>query len=257
MLPRVGSMFRRRRRGGSKPGPSPPLTTGETDNPSPPRAIHTSDPRPSSFKLRPVDSQSIFVSVVNAKGGTNYQRLYWLLGREKEQGYEFDGYDEYDTRYLCDGYDYEVNFHPPSASYGTAYLCFMQHVCLVFTYDASSRESWDETVAAYERMRSQCEDGVLPFVGTMIAAMGEGPVSYEEAEAFANQRGSLFVKFSPVTGQGLGNAVGSLVEQAHAVRDQQTADTDGLRSEEPGSTASRKLLKRAEAIQALFAEYTS
>lgn len=71
----------------------------------------------------------------------------------------------------------------------------MQHVCLVFAYDASSRESWDEMVAACERMRSRCEDGVLPFLTTMIAVIGEGEalVSHAEAKAFATQRDCRFV----------------------------------------------------------------
>jgi hypothetical protein len=123
----------------------------------------------------------------------------------------------------------------------------MQHVCHVFTYDASSRESWDEMVAACERTRSRCEDGVLPFLATMIAAMGEGeggaPGSQAEAEAFATQRGCFFVKVSPSTGRGICDAVGSLVELAHGARDQYTMDQEGY----------TQRYKRAEAFQALFA----
>ena len=132
----------------------------------------------------------------------------------------------------------------------------MQHVCLVFTYDASLRESWDEMVAAYKRMRSRCEDGVLPFLATLIVAMVQGPVSHEEAEAFASQQGSRFFACSPVTGDGVCNAVGSLVELAHASRGLLVTDADGFRSDDPGSTAYQtRVHKRAEAIQALFAEY--
>lgn len=50
-------------------------------------------------------------------------------------------------------------------------------------------------VAACERMRSRCEDGVLPFLTTMIAVIGEGEalVSHAEAKAFATQRDCRFV----------------------------------------------------------------
>jgi hypothetical protein len=121
----------------------------------------------------------------------------------------------------------------------------MQHVCLVFTYNASSRESWDEVVAACERMRNRCKDGVLPFLATMIAAMcegegeGEAAVSHAEAEAFATQRDCRFVKLSPTTGR---DAVGSLVELAHGARDQYTM----------GQAGYTQRYKRAKAIQALF-----
>jgi hypothetical protein len=134
-------------------------------------------------------------------------------------------------------------------------LSIQQHVCLVFTYDASSRESWNELVAIYERMRSRFEDGILPFVGTLIAAMGEGAVSHEEAEVFASQRGCSFVKVSPVTGKGVCGAVGSLVERAHAHRDQHLTQMDSSRSEHPGADAYRDMRhKRAKEIGALFAE---
>jgi hypothetical protein len=124
----------------------------------------------------------------------------------------------------------------------------MQHVCLVFTYDASSSESWDEIVAACERMRSRCEDGTLPFHATMIAAMGEGEgegeaaVSHAEAEAFATQRDCRFVKFSPTTRRGTCDAVGSLVKLAHGARDQYAIDQAGY----------TQRYKRAKAFQPLF-----
>jgi hypothetical protein len=128
----------------------------------------------------------------------------------------------------------------------------MQHVCLVFTYDTSSRESWDETVAACQGMRSRCEKaGVRPFLATMIAAMREGEgqaqgeeaVSHAEAEAFAaTQRDCRFVGFSPATGRGICDAVGSLVERAHGARDQYAMDQGGY----------AQRYKRAQAFQALF-----
>jgi hypothetical protein len=184
--------------------------------------------------------------------------VHQLLEREKEFGNEFDAIDEYDTTYFCDGYCYEVSFDPAElCGFGLAYLsgCLPHHFCLVFTYDASSRESWDETVAAYENIRSRCENGVLPFVGTMIAAMGDGPVSHEEAETFASERDCLFAKYSPVTGRGICDAVGSLVEQAHRARHQYATDPNDFRSGGPQSAAYyNRTQKRAEAIHALFAE---
>lgn len=163
--------------------------------------------------------------------------------------------------FSCNDYHYEVQFLPPMApGPGLAHLCIQQHICLVLTYDASSRESWDEMTAAYERIRSRCPEGDLPFLATMIAAMGaEGgsqAVSREEGEAFANQRGCLFVEYSPTTGRGLRSAVGSLVELAYGARRQFPAYPSGVRPGEPlPSQAEReRLLKRGEAIQGLFAE---
>jgi hypothetical protein len=84
----------------------------------------------------------------------------------------------------------------------------------------------------------------------MIAAMDEGEgegegepaVSHAEAEAFATQRDCLFAKFSPTTGRGICDAVGSLVELAHGARDQYPMDQEGH----------TKRLNRVEALQALF-----
>lgn len=127
----------------------------------------------------------------------------------------------------------------------------MQHVCLVFTCDASSRESWDETVAACQGMRSRCEKaGVRPFLATMIAAIREGEgqgeeaaVSHAEAEAFAaTQLDCHFVGFSSATGRGICDAVGSLVERAHGARDQYAMDQGGY----------AQRYKRAQAFQTLF-----
>ncbi|KAK4149513.1 hypothetical protein C8A00DRAFT_37885 [Chaetomidium leptoderma] len=258
MLLRVRTMFRKLRCGGSKPAPSPPTTTVETDDPSP-RAIHMSEVRREDIRRPPTKprraaSQSILILVADAKGATDYSHLFRLLQRETDFGCEFDGHDEFDTTYFCDDYTYEVFFHKATGAYGSAWLDHMQHAFLVLTYDASSRESWDEVVAQYEIMRSQCEDGDFPFLATMIAAMGEGEgsVSHEEAETFASQRACLFVKFSPVTGRGVCKAIGSLVELAHGARDQHFSDQD-LRSEGPGMAAYReRIRKRSEAIVALF-----
>lgn len=104
-------------------------------------------------------------------------------------------------------------------------------------------------------MRSRCEKaGVRPFLATMIAAMrgGEGQgqgqgeeaaVSRVEAEAFAaTQRDCRFFGFSPATGPGICDAVGSLVERAHGARDQYAMDQGGY----------AQRYKRAQAFQALF-----
>ncbi|CAG8909507.1 unnamed protein product [Penicillium egyptiacum] len=237
-------MFRKLRVSGSEPAPSAPATTVErkTVDPSP-RAIHISNVRRSPTKLprKPgSDPQSISIIVANAKGAPDSSYLY---SREKAYG-EFDPTGDFETDYLCDSHVYNVRFIPPNVlGLGLAYLCLMQHVCLVFAYDASSRESWDEMVAACERMRSRCEDGVLPFLATMIAAMGEGeaPVSHAEAEAFATQRDCRFVKFSPATARGICDAVSSLVELAHGARDKYAMDQEGY----------TQRYKRAEALQAL------
>ncbi|PKX97290.1 uncharacterized protein P174DRAFT_501897 [Aspergillus novofumigatus IBT 16806] len=162
------------------------------------------------------------IIVVNAKGAADSLQFYRLLQREKGDC-EFDPMDDFRADYFCGGYGY-------NPLYGAQQP--VVHFCLVFTYDASSRESWDEMVAACERLRSRCEeDGVLPFLATMIVAMGEGEgeaaVSHAEAEAFATQQDCLFIKISPVTGRGIGDAVGSLVELAHGARDQYPMDQEG------------------------------
>ncbi|EAW14279.1 uncharacterized protein ACLA_073140 [Aspergillus clavatus NRRL 1] len=247
MLSQARIIFRKLR-GSSSRGSEPPTAESGIVDPSP-RAIHVSDVRRSPTKppRKPgSDAQSISIIIMNAKGAADYLKLYRLLQREKGYG-EFDPTGDFETDYLCDGYVYNVRFIPPSAPVSSvAYSCLMQHVCLVFTYSASSRESWDEVVAACERMRNRCEDGVLPFLATMIAAMGEGEgeasVSHAEAEAFATQRDYLFVKFSPATGRGMCDAVGSLVELAHGARDQYTMDKEGY----------TQRYKRAETFQAIF-----
>ncbi|KAJ5876032.1 uncharacterized protein N7529_001616 [Penicillium soppii] len=253
-------MFRKLRgRGshGNELAPSSALATTTESEPvdPPPHAIHMSDLSRSPTKLprKPgSDKQSMNIIVANAKGAAGYSDLYRLLQREKDC-WEFDPTHDFDTDYLCDGYLYTVYFIPPPSNAGsrTAYLTLMQHVCLVFTCDASSRESWDETVAACQGMRSRCEKaGVRPFLATMIAAIreceGQGEeaaVSHAEAEAFAaTQRDCRFVGFSPATGRGICDAVGSLVERAHGARDQYSMDQ--------GVYAKR--YKRAQAFQALF-----
>ncbi|KAL4862385.1 hypothetical protein BDV12DRAFT_178886 [Aspergillus spectabilis] len=252
MLSRARIMFRNlraRSSRGSDPAPSASATTAESETVDPsPRAMHISEARRSPTKLssKPGSkTQHVFIMVANAKGAADSPHLYTLLMRETDSN-EFDPTGDFETDYLCDGHRYNVTFIPPPTapwSY-SAYLSLMQHICLVFTYDASSKESWDEMVAACERIRSRCEDGVLPFLATMIAAMGEGEatVSHAEAEAFATQRDCLFVKFSPTTGRGVCDAVGSLVELAHGARDQYTVDEAGF----------PQRYKRAHTIQALF-----
>ncbi|KAL3443671.1 hypothetical protein BJX65DRAFT_298159 [Aspergillus insuetus] len=230
---------------GSEPAPSAPATTAEGGLVRlSPRAIHVSDLKRSPTDLkrphRPgFDEQFITTVVVNARGAADYSKFYNLLLREKRYG-EYDPTGNFETDYHCDGYIYNVSFIPAGAlAASVIYPCYMQHVCLVLTYDASSRESWDETAAVCERMRGRCNDGVLPFFATMTAAaVGEGIGIGEgageppgaprvETEAFATQRGFLFVEFSPTTGRGICDAVGSLVELAHSVRDQYTMKKEG------------------------------
>ncbi|PKX92849.1 uncharacterized protein P174DRAFT_504931 [Aspergillus novofumigatus IBT 16806] len=253
---------------GSKPAPSAPATIAESEsvNPSPPpRAMHISEVKREPTWLSSIYSpgskiQSITIMVANAKGAADYLRLYRLLQRETDYGSEFDPTTGgYDTDYLCDGYMYNVCFDSVPDPTGlwaakSALLTIMQHVCLVLTYDASSRESWDELAAVCEGMRSRSEDGVLspyPFLATVIVTMGEGEGEGEEcpmsvlqgeAETFATQRNYLFVKVSRRTGRGVCDAVGSLVERAHGARGQYAMDQEG----EP------QRYKRAQVLKALF-----
>jgi hypothetical protein len=62
-------------------------------------------------------------------------------------------------------------------------------------------------------------------------------------EVFATQRGFLFVEFSPTTGRGICDAVGSLVELANGVRDQYTMKKEG----------EAERYKRAQEIKTVFA----
>ncbi|KAG2012662.1 hypothetical protein GB937_007011 [Aspergillus fischeri] len=275
MLSHARIMFRKLRGSGSRssrgsePAPSAPATTAESETVDPsPRAIHISDlRRPHSPTKLPSDSQFMSIIVVNAKGAADSLHLYRvrtqrnmlpstppakltphgsLTTPEREALRRVRPTDDFTTDYFCDGYLYNICFIP-SSNLGqcSAYLCLMKHFCLIFTYDASSRESWNEMVTACERMRSRCEeDRILPFLATMIAAMGEGEatVSHAEAKAFATQRDCLFVKVSPATGRGICDAVSSLVELAHGARDQYAMDQEGY----------TQRYKRAEALQALF-----
>ncbi|KAL4938738.1 hypothetical protein BDV06DRAFT_231552 [Aspergillus oleicola] len=250
---------------GSEPAPSAPAAIAESEsvNPSPnPRAMHISEVKRSPTLLSSIrkpgsETQSITIMVANAKGAADYLRLYRLLQRETDYGSEFDPTGDYETDYLCDGYNYNVRFvsvPDPTGPWAArlAILTIMQHVCLVLTYDASSRESWDVLVAVCEGMRSRSESGVLspyPFLATVIVAMGEGEgeegpmsVSQGEAEAFAIQRNCLFVEVSRRTGRGVCDAVGSLVERAHGARGQYPMDQKG----EP------QRYKRAQVLKALL-----
>ncbi|PKX90957.1 uncharacterized protein P174DRAFT_444707 [Aspergillus novofumigatus IBT 16806] len=235
---------------GSEPTPSAPAAIAESETDDPPtRALHISDWRRSATKQRyHRGQQHMEIIVVNAKGAADGTRLYELLGREKDFWPEFDiTLDDSGTDFVCNGYLYNIHFTLASglARY-SAMLSLYQHIPLIFTYDASSRESWDEIVTAYESMRSRCKDGVHPFLAIMIAAMCEGegkaPVLHAEAEAFATQRDCLFVKVSPITGRGMCNAVCSLIELAYGARDQYSTDKKGQ----------TQRIKRANAIAALF-----
>jgi hypothetical protein len=148
---------------------------------------------------------------------------------------------------------YNVDFitPPTDAASFSAYLCLAQHFCLVFTYKSSSRDSWDETVAAVEAMRRRCkENNVHPFLAIVIAAMGEEEgeggeepaVLHAEAKAFAAQQDALFIKVSPRTGHGICDAVGLLVERANGARDQYADNKEGQ----------EQRYKRVQAFQALF-----
>ncbi|EAW22497.1 uncharacterized protein NFIA_011860 [Aspergillus fischeri NRRL 181] len=246
---------------GKEPAPSAPATIAESKsvNPSPPPgAMHISEVKRSptlrsSIRKPGSETQFITIMVANAKGAADYLRLYRLLQRETDYGSEFDLTGDYETDYLYDGYIYNVRFVSVPDPTGP-WAANLAHVCLVLTYDTSSRESWDKLVAICEGMRSRSEDGVLspyPFLATVIVAMGEGEgegeegpmsVSQGEAEAFATQRKCLFVEVSRRTGRGVCDAVGSLVERAHGARGQYPMDQEG----EP------QRYKRAQVLKALF-----
>jgi hypothetical protein len=136
--------------------------------------------------------------------------------------------------FFCDGYAYEVRVESAKllvahTAMRDLYARTMHHVSFVLTYDASSRESWDEMVANYQDICNRFENGVTPFP-TMMAAMGEGPVSRGEAESFASQRGCLFAQYSPATNQGVRDAFASLVELANATRVRYATDPNGFKS---------------------------
>ncbi|KAF9885581.1 hypothetical protein FE257_012787 [Aspergillus nanangensis] len=229
----------------------------------PPRAMHISEVKRSphlvsSIRMANTKTQSITVMVAHAKGAADYLGLYTLLQRETKYGSEFDPTGDSETDYVCNGHMYNVRFTPMPGATGQwatnlAMLTMMQHVCLVLTYDGSSssgaRESWEELVAVYERLRGRSEDAVVtprPFGAVMIVAMGEeseAPAgSAAEAEAFATQRGCHFVQVSPRTGRGVCDAIGSLVERTHGARGEYHMDKDG----EP------KRYKRAQMLKAMF-----
>ncbi|KAL3450430.1 hypothetical protein BJX65DRAFT_270783 [Aspergillus insuetus] len=250
MLSRARTIFRKLRGRGREPAPSaPPAQTGPPG--SPPRAMHRSDVRrsPTAIPRRPSPNQtSISIIVAKAQGVPDSVDLYKLLLREKDC-YEDDPTDDLVTDFLCDGWVYDVDFMSPptDAARFSAYFCLPQHFGLVFTYKASSRESWDETVAAVEGMRRRCtENKVFPFLGTVIIAMGEESeepaVSHAEAAAFGAQQDALFIKVSPRTGRGICDGVAWLVERANGARDQYADNKEGK----------DQRYKRAQAFQVLF-----
>jgi hypothetical protein len=118
----------------------------------------------------------------------------------------------------------------------------VDHFNLFFNYDASSTKSWDEMVASYEYTSSRCEDGIIPLP-TIVAAMGEGSVSHEEAERFAQHRSCRFFQYSPVTGHGLCKAFAAIVEHAHGTRLRYATDPDALQATAKAT---------AEVVQRLF-----
>ncbi|KAL4733913.1 hypothetical protein BDV11DRAFT_199225 [Aspergillus similis] len=211
--------------------------------------MHISDVRRSTTPTyrRPFPNQTPMSIIVADATGISVD-LYKLLRREKGL-WEDDPTDDGDAEYLCNGWVYNVDFitPPTDAARFSAYLCLAQHFCLFFTYKSSSRESWDETVAAVKAMRRRCEENnVHPFLATVIAAMGEEgeepAVPHTEAEVFAAQQDALFIKVSLRTGHGICDAVGLLVERANGARNQYANNKEGK----------EQRYKRAQAFHALF-----
>ncbi|KAK4096835.1 carbohydrate-binding module family 24 protein [Parathielavia hyrcaniae] len=170
---------------------------------------------PSSLK-KPCPVKRVLVIVTNARGSMEATHLV----REEV------------ARFICDGYLYEVEF--VEAEHFTTYSARWtsgghQSVTLIFTYDASSRQSWDEVAARYTEIRWRCENMGVRFP-TMILAMDDGfqePIFREDAKAFASRWACLFTEYSPTTGRGLCDAFTSLVEQMHNARDSKQPPVDG------------------------------
>jgi hypothetical protein len=144
-------------------------------------------------------------------------------------------------------YDVSFMLPPREAAKYNAFHSLAQHFCLVYTYKASSIESWDETVAAVNAMRTRCwENNISPFLATVIVATGEEgeepAVPDAEAEAFAAQHDARFIKVSPRSGSGMCAGVAWLVERANGARDQYADNKEGR----------EERYKRAEAFKALF-----
>lgn len=95
----------------------------------------------------------------------------------------------------------------PTTGYGLAYLNLFQHIGLIFPYNASSRESWDDMVASFERMRSRCPDETLPFLATMIASIADmkvrGPCRTKKAWRLRASEGAASSRFCPRRGVAL------------------------------------------------------
>jgi hypothetical protein len=152
--------------------------------------------------------------------------------------------DEWEPTYYCGEYRYKLILLPASDSttFWDPAIRDVYYFSIFLNYDASSTQSWDEMVASYDDISSRCEGGVIPLP-TVVAAMGEGCVSREEAEGFARQRSCRLFQYSPVTGHGLCNAFASIAERAHAIRLQHITDPDGFQGTVTANT---------EAVQRLF-----
>ncbi len=218
-------------------------TPGAIARPSeqPPRAIHESRWSPSTVKRSPGGDfigQRILVVVFNATVCTDGPGLVrvgplrariqarptdrsQLLERETKWG-EIDvllGREEDVARFSCDGCAYAMDVVSAAhlKSFPTFYSGRSQwhHVNLVFTYDAASRPSWDETAAHYDDIRGRCETGSVPFT-TLLLATGPPDAPIPEAAAVARDRGCIAAKYSPIDGRGVCAALASLVEHTHA-----------------------------------------
>jgi hypothetical protein len=140
--------------------------------------------------------------------------------------------DDWDPTYYCGESRYTLILISASEFAAYPVMPLMRDVyffSIFLNYDASSPQSWDETVASYDDFGSRCEEGVIPLP-TIVAAMGEGCVPREEVESFARQRSCRAFQYSPVTGHGLRDAFASLVERAHGTRLRYATDPDGFQA---------------------------
>ncbi|KAL2126619.1 hypothetical protein VTI74DRAFT_526 [Chaetomium olivicolor] len=193
------------------------------------------------------DAQHILVVVINAQGSKSVSGLYDSL-RQETGLYLFDpSLAEDDINFVYQGQVYCADLFPadsmrPCGALFELLVNRADHLNLIFTYDASSKASWDEIVASYEAVRRGCENNAIPFT-TMLLAMGEGLVS--RGEAFASQRGCRFAQYSPTNGRGLCGALASLVEDAY--------DAQAISPRDPASFRSAAN-SVAKAVSGLFHE---
>lgn len=131
--------------------------------------------------------------------------------------------------YRCGGYDYHLDiWETTPTNPQTGQVPMLYHYCgIILVYDLSSPHSWDEAV----RLRNVISDSrpiqdgeqdktspsalQVMILGLKADIQGGCWVPRHEREDFARQHGSIFAECSARTGEGLHEAIGAFVEQAH------------------------------------------